>query len=138
MLTLSTQLLDTVCETLTNTNTTTNVLSSNEIAGVEVDGAGILEGIDVYVEPSILSGLFQTATPTVASTATITISASAPTRSTFRERQSALSASISAASVASVNQPLLVVEGVGALDGIDVTLAATALKTILKPTTVVI
>ncbi|GAA5853083.1 hypothetical protein JCM8547_000194 [Rhodosporidiobolus lusitaniae] len=129
-----------VCDTLVNTNTTTNVLSSNEIAGIAVEGDGLLDGLHLFINPSIQSGLFQTATPT---TVTLTVSATptASRRLTFDERKSLLSASASSASAAAAsaaNKPLIdiEIEGQGVLDGIDVTIAPSLLNSLLrlKPT----
>ncbi|GAA6009596.1 hypothetical protein JCM10207_004118 [Rhodosporidiobolus poonsookiae] len=131
-----------VCDTLTQYNSTVNVLSDNEVAGVDYEGAGLLEGIDLGVNPSILSGIFQTATasPSVATTATLTISATAPHRTTFQDRKSAFSASLASASAAAAsaaNKPLIdiAIEGQGLLDGIDVTVAPDLLNSLLRPKT---
>ncbi|GAA5913048.1 hypothetical protein JCM6882_005547 [Rhodosporidiobolus microsporus] len=139
-------LLDEVCDTLVDSDSTTNVLSNNEIAGVEYSGAGLLEGLDINLNPSILSGIFQTATasPTAATTVTLTMSASAtatPHRSSFRDRKSALSASASSAAAAearAVNKPLIsiAIEGQGLLDGVDLTVAPALLNSLLQPRTV--
>ncbi|GAA6036396.1 hypothetical protein JCM8097_001700 [Rhodosporidiobolus ruineniae] len=128
-----------ICDTLTQPNSTYNILSSNEIVGVEYEGAGLLDGLDLDIEPSILSGIFQTATPTPTTvTLTMSATATAPHRSTFPERKSALSASASSASAAAAsaaNKPLIdvVVEGQGLLDGIDITIAPSFLNSLLRP-----
>ena len=95
-----TQLIDEVCETLTDANLTLNIVSENEPVGVAYEGDGLLDGIALSINPSILSGIFQTTTRTHKS-ATPTPTATA--------RAVAL-------------------EGQGLLDGIDITLDPSLLR----------
>ncbi|GAA5826651.1 hypothetical protein JCM11251_002836 [Rhodosporidiobolus azoricus] len=140
-------LLDEICDTLVESDGYYNVLSENEIAGVKYSGAGLLDGIDINVNPSILSGIFQTAPalPTASTTITLTMSASpaaAPHRSTFPERKAALSASLASAAAAAAaaepsakDEPSLrvAIEGKGRLDGVDLTIAPALLNSLLHP-----
>ncbi|BGP51218.1 hypothetical protein JCM10450v2_007147 [Rhodotorula kratochvilovae] len=135
-------LLEEVCETLTGANSTTNILSDNEVAGIAYEGDGLLDGIALSTNPSILSGIFQTATSTqgavLKASATVTGSTAraATPSSVHRVPYASLVSSLSAASLASARSaaaaeaatpttaPLLgvAIQGQGLLDGVDLTL----------------
>ncbi|KPV72667.1 uncharacterized protein RHOBADRAFT_46711 [Rhodotorula graminis WP1] len=93
-------LVDEVCETLTDANSTLNIVSENEPVGVDYKGNGLLDGIALSINPSILSGIFQTTTRTRAS------ATPAPT-TTARA---------------------IALEGQGLLDGVDITLDPSILR----------
>ncbi|GAA5900319.1 hypothetical protein JCM8208_005324 [Rhodotorula glutinis] len=94
------ELVDEVCETLTDADSTLNIVSENEPVGVDYEGDGLLDGVALSINPSILSGIFQTTTRT---------QASAIPRPTATNRA-------------------IAVEGQGLLDGVDITLDPSLLR----------
>ncbi|GAA5848954.1 hypothetical protein JCM9279_004675 [Rhodotorula babjevae] len=93
-------LVDEVCETLTDANSTLNIASENEPVGIAYEGDGLLDGIALSINPSILSGIFQTTTRTHKG-------AKATPTATAR---------------------VIAIEGEGLLDGVDITLDPSLLR----------